>query len=73
MSAGRRTYHNLRLLLQRLAGLFIGLWIGAGVSHDFPSVYWLTKFGALLGFGLLAIAHYRTKTPTQSSVELRAK
>lgn len=70
MTEGKRTYDNLGLTLQRLAGLFIGVWIGAGVTHNFPSVFWLTKFGFLVGFGLLAIAHFRAKASTQSDAQL---
>jgi hypothetical protein len=62
MSEGKMTYDNLGLTLQRFGAIFIGVWIGAGISHDYPSVFWLTQLGVLLGFGLLAVAHYRAKT-----------
>ena len=73
MREGRMIYDNLGLTLQRVGAMFIGVWIGAGISHDIPSVFWLTKFGLLLGFGLIAIAHFRAKTTTQRSLELRVK
>ena len=73
MTEGGKIYDNLGLTLQRFGAMFVGIWIGAGVSHDFPSAFWLTKFGVLLGFGLLAIAHYRAKSSKQSGVELRVR
>jgi hypothetical protein len=70
MTEGRKTYDNLGLTLQRFGAMFVGIWIGAGVSHDYPSTFWVTKFAVLLGFGLFAIAHFRAKASAQSGVEL---
>jgi hypothetical protein len=56
MGAHERDYDNLGLLLQRFGALFLGIWIGAGLSHMYPSVYWLTGFGSVLGFTLLVLA-----------------
>jgi uncharacterized membrane protein YccC len=74
ISARRRTYDNLGLLLQRSAGLFVGLGIGAGLPHYFPNVaFLLSKFGILVGLGFLAIAYFRAKAASQSSVEVQTK
>jgi len=74
LGTGTRSHDKLGVMLQRLAGLFVGLSIGAGVARDFPSVgFWLEKFGFVLGFGLIALAHFRAKTPSQDSVQLRTK
>jgi hypothetical protein len=70
MTEGRKTYDNFGLTLQRFGSMFIGMWIGAGVSHDYPSIFWLTKFGGLLGFGLFGIAHFRAKVSTRAASKL---
>ena len=73
MSEGKLIYDNLGLTLQRFGAMFIGVWIGAGISHAYPLVFWMTKFGVLLGFGLFATAHFRAKTTSQSGIELPVK
>lgn len=74
MGTGTKSYDKLGVALQRLAGLFVGLSIGAELARAFPSVgFWVEKFGFVLGFGFIALAHFRAKTPSQDSVQLRTK
>lgn len=74
MGTGIKSYGYLWLMLQRFAGLFIGLGVGARLPHDLPSVaFWLSKFGVLLGLGCMAIAYYRAKSLNQDGLQFRTK
>jgi hypothetical protein len=74
ISAGKRNYDELGMGLQRFGAMFFGIWVGGFLLRDYPNVgFVLSKFGALLAFGLFAIAYFRAKTPSQDSVELRTK
>ena len=62
VGTGTKTYDYAGQMLQRLAGLFIGLGVGARLPNDLPFLaFWLSKFGVLLGLGCIAISYYRAK------------
>ena len=72
VGTGTKTYDYLGQMLQRFAGLFIGLGVGARMPHDLPSVaFWLSKFGVPLGLGCIAFAYYRAKSLNQSGLQFR--
>ena len=48
MTAGRKPYDNLGIVLHRPAGAFFGMALAAMLCHDLPSVGgWLPFFGLL--------------------------
>ncbi len=62
MNAGRKTYDNSGILLERLAGGFIGITMGAMLCRGFPSAAPLVVlFGLLFGVMLSALALSRSR------------
>jgi hypothetical protein len=74
MGTGTNGQDYVWLMLQRSAGLFFGLGVGARMFQDLPSVtFWLSKYGVLLGLSCIVIAYYRAKSLNQSGLQFRPK
>jgi hypothetical protein len=74
MSAGRKTYDNLAILLHRLAGFFIGIGLAATACREFPrAAGWLGIVGMFLAVIFLGLAQSHSKTPIQDTTKLLAK
>jgi hypothetical protein len=67
MTAGRKTYDNLTILLHRLAGFFIGIGLAAAACREFPiAAGWLSIFGMFLAVIFLGLAQSHSKTAVQN-------
>lgn len=68
------TYDNALVLYERLAGLFLGIWVAAGVCRRWPSTSgWLSILGVLFGFVFLTLAAFRSKSLSQTSAEVQSE